>query len=58
MKTAETKMNATSSRSHALLIVKIRKKFNDKDSNSHVMTESYLYLVDLAGSERVNKCKR
>ena len=34
-KTAETKMNATSSRSHALLIVKIRKKFNDKDSNSH-----------------------
>jgi hypothetical protein len=28
--------------------VKIRKKFNDKDSNSHVMTESYLYLVDLA----------
>ena len=57
-KTAETKMNATSSRSHALLIVKIRKKFNDKDSNSHVMTESYLYLVDLAGSEKVNKCKR
>ena len=46
-------MNA--SRSYALLIVKIRKKFNDKDSNSHVMTESYLYLVDLAGSERVNK---
>ena len=45
-KTAETKMNA--SRSYALLIVKIRKKFNDKDSNSHVMTESYLYLVDLA----------
>ena len=46
-------MNAI--RSYALLIVKIRKKFNDKDSNSHVMTESYLYLVDLAGSERVNK---
>jgi hypothetical protein len=40
-------MNATSSRSHALLIVKIRKKFKDKDSNSHIMTESYLYLVDL-----------
>ncbi len=37
-----------SSRSYALLIVKIRKKFNDKDSNSYVMTESYLYLVDLA----------
>ena len=54
-KTAETKMNATSSRSHALLIAKIKKKFNDKESNSHVMTESYLYLVDLAGSERVNK---
>ena len=54
-KTAETKMNATSSRSHALLIAKIKKKFNDKESNSHVMTESYLYLVDLAGSERVTK---
>ena len=46
-------MNA--SRSYTLLIVKIRKKFNDKDSNSQVMTESYLYLVDLEGSERVNK---
>ena len=54
-KTAETKMNATSSRSHALLIGKIKKKFNDKESNLHVMTESYLYLVDLAGSERVTK---
>ena len=38
-------MNAI--RYYALLIVKIRKKFNDKDSNSHVMTESYLFLVDL-----------
>ena len=46
MKIVEKKMNA--SRSYALLIVKIRKKFNDKDSNSHVMTESYLYLVNLA----------
>ncbi len=54
-KTAETKMNATSSRSHALLIVKIKKKFNDKESNLHVMNESFLYLVDLAGSERVTK---
>ena len=44
-------MNATSSRSYALLIVKIRKKLNDKDRNSHLMIESYLYLVDLEVKE-------
>ena len=52
-----TKMNAHSSRSHALLIAKIEKSFSDQDSNEHVMTKSMLYLVDLAGSERVNKTK-
>ena len=50
-----TKMNAHSSRSHALLIVKIERNFIDEDSNEHIMTQGFLYLVDLAGSERVTK---
>ena len=50
-----TRMNAHSSRSHALLIAKIEKSFEDKTNKEHLMTSSYLYLVDLAGSERVNK---
>ena len=50
-----TKMNAQSSRSHALLIVRIEKNFIDQESNEHVMTQGHLYLVDLAGSERVTK---
>ena len=50
-----TKMNAQSSRSHALLIVRIEKNFTDKESNEHIMTQGHLYLVDLAGSERVTK---
>ena len=52
-----TRMNAHSSRSHALLIAKIEKNFSDSESNEHVMTKSNLYLVDLAGSERVAKTK-
>lgn len=52
-----TRMNAHSSRSHALLIAKIEKNFSDAESNEHVMTKSMLYLVDLAGSERVAKTK-
>ena len=50
-----TKMNANSSRSHALLIVRIEKNYTDKQSNEHIMTQGHLYLVDLAGSERVTK---
>ena len=50
-----TRMNAHSSRSHALLIVKIERNFTDEESNEHIMTQGYLYLVDLAGSERVTK---
>ena len=50
-----TRMNAHSSRSHALLIAKIERNFIDEDSNEHIMTQGYLYLVDLAGSERVTK---
>ena len=52
--TESTKMNAHSSRSHALLVVKIEKSFQ-KNNTNYIMTRSYLYLVDLAGSERVNK---
>ena len=50
-----TKMNAHSSRSHALLIARIERKFTDEESNEHIMTQGHLYLVDLAGSERVTK---
>ena len=50
-----TKMNAQSSRSHVLLIVRIEKNFTDEESNEHIMTQGHLYLVDLAGSERVTK---
>ena len=50
-----TRMNAHSSRSHALLIAKIEKNFLYEENNEHMMTQGYLYLVDLAGSERVTK---
>ena len=69
--TESTLMNASSSRSHAILIVKIEKNIilskekiaelskesNEKIKAERVMTNSYLYLVDLAGSERVKKSK-
>ena len=62
-------MNAHSSRSHAILIVKIEKGIlispdkirelasisKDTIKNERVMTKSLLFLVDLAGSERVKK---
>ena len=50
-----TRMNAHSSRSHALLIARIERNFIDEKSNEHIMTQGHLYLVDLAGSERVTK---
>eukprot|EP00347_Sterkiella_histriomuscorum_P000485 403375673 len=65
--TSFTKLNAHSSRSHAVFMVKIerRKEFklqnfdnNKKFKNQgsvEQMTQSMLYLVDLAGSERVKK---
>ena len=40
-------MNAYSSRTHALLIAKIEKSFEDKTNKEYLMTSSYLYLVDL-----------
>ena len=50
-----TRMNAHSSRSHALLIARIEKNFTYEENNEHMMTQGHLYLVDLAGSERVTK---
>jgi len=69
--TESTKMNSHSSRSHAILICEIEKKFtlskekieelskesNEKIKAERVMTKSSLFLVDLAGSERVKKTK-
>ena len=50
-----TRMNAHSSRSHALLIARIEKNFSYEENTEHMMTQGHLYLVDLAGSERVTK---
>ena len=52
-----TKMNAHSSRSHALLIINIEKSFINEETNQQKMTRGVLHLVDLAGSERVNKSR-
>lgn len=67
--TSFTKMNAHSSRSHAVFMIKVEKRqliklqnlnnhplqdFDD-DQPADCMTQSMLYLVDLAGSERVKK---
>lgn len=62
---ASTNMNANSSRSHAVYMVKLEKRNKiPKDTISqnmmtrdNSMTKSTLYLVDLAGSERVSKTK-
>ena len=62
--TASTKMNEHSSRSHAILIIRIEhsikmmtktKVKNVKQATDRIITSSDLYLVDLAGSERVKK---
>ena len=63
--TSFTKLNAHSSRSHAVLMVKIerRKKLTEKQMQKcrgekfEYMTSSTLFLVDLAGSERVKNSK-
>ena len=62
---ASTNMNANSSRSHAVYMVKLEKRNKiPKETISqnmmnldNSMTKSTLYLVDLAGSERVSKTK-
>ena len=62
--TESTRMNAHSSRSHAILILRIENSIkvpdktkvkNIKQETDRIITRSYLYLVDLAGSERVKK---
>lgn len=62
--TAYTKMNAHSSRSHAVICTRITKRPKaDKkaeksvESEDKTCTKSMLFLVDLAGSERVKKSK-
>ena len=66
--TAFTSMNAHSSRSHAVYMVKIEKRVKytpeqleelekKGEAPDQSMTKSTLYLVDLAGSERVSKSK-
>ena len=61
--TAETNMNATSSRSHTALMITVRipegqqtstddDKYKNKSSKNTSYKESTLFLVDLAGSER------
>ncbi|CAK9033785.1 unnamed protein product [Durusdinium trenchii] len=51
--TSQTNMNSTSSRSHALFILRIT--FPIKDESRTRIRNSTLNLIDLAGSERVKK---
>ena len=66
--TSFTKMNATSSRSHAVYMVKMEKRrrytpeaLEELSRQGSIpdsgLTKSTLYLTDLAGSERVKKSK-
>jgi len=49
---ASTNMNATSSRSHCILTMYVRKVFPNTGGNTKVQTEAKVNLIDLAGSER------
>eukprot|EP00753_Platysulcus_tardus_P008649 PLAT16150.1.p2 GENE.PLAT16150.1~~PLAT16150.1.p2 ORF type:complete len:657 (+),score=394.15 PLAT16150.1:1770-3740(+) len=54
---AETKMNATSSRSHACLMLTVERRLLVEDGSGRTgkLLRGTLFLVDLAGSERVKK---
>ena len=52
--TAATKMNEVSSRSHSIVMLRIKVTY-DPPSASKPDTEALLYIVDLAGSERQDK---
>lgn len=65
---AFTNMNAQSSRSHAVFMLKVEKRIKKdlsipdspvkrRETTDSTMTKATLYLVDLAGSERVSKTK-
>lgn len=49
--------NASSSRSHALMILTVLRQPKDADKGENVvlLRRGKLYLADLAGSERINK---
>ncbi len=51
-KTATTKLNDLSSRSHAIFMINLEKIVEGKDGATHA-TFGKLNLVDLAGSERL-----
>lgn len=59
--TAATNSNATSSRSHAAILIKVitpdtineKNKSDNRETNSKAIREGTLILVDLAGSERL-----
>jgi hypothetical protein len=48
---ASTSMNAESSRSHLVTMV----RFTEKDASTELEVHSSLFLIDLAGSERIKK---
>ncbi|GAQ78172.1 armadillo repeat-containing kinesin-like protein [Klebsormidium nitens] len=54
---ANQKMNASSSRSHALMILTVLRQPKDADKGENIvlLRRGKLYLADLAGSERINK---
>eukprot|EP00040_Diaphanoeca_grandis_P028526 m.165344 g.165344 ORF g.165344 m.165344 type:complete len:1263 (-) comp31382_c0_seq1:71-3859(-) len=54
-KTAKTKMNDTSSRSHAVFTLFMTEQWYDKATDTTAEKASRLSLVDLAGSERQSK---
>jgi kinesin family member 11 len=53
-KTAETKLNRHSSRSHAVLTITVHRKENSPDGQELLKTGK-LHLVDLAGSENISR---
>ena len=52
---AATKMNATSSRSHAVVLINMEQNFAAHGTMGKRRISSKCYLVDLAGSERASK---
>ena len=53
--TASTKMNDTSSRSHAVFTIMLRQMHHDMETDETTERSSRIRLVDLAGSERASQ---